>query len=127
MTSNLLHDPDHLISPACNLKEFCYQVMDRDVLSIMETASAEIAYQKKAYRRRTGHGSPRPDTALRRYCDDLQELIRILMNGHVSDGIRDGLVDDLRPLMRRILGQVRFNGNAEQVFAAEAAAVRRKG
>ena len=117
MADSRRHDPEHLISPDCNLKEFCYEVMHLNVVEIMETASAEITYHRTAHRNRTHRGTPRAGTRLRQYCDDLQELIRMLMNAHVSPSVRADLIDSLRPLMAQVMKTVRFNGNVEEVFS----------
>lgn len=124
MPPNCLHDPDHLIAPECNLRDFCYRVSPWSFMEILDAASAEISYQRVAHRKRTGNSTPRSGSRLRQYCDDLQELVRILVNGHVSEHARSEFIDDLRPLMVAVLRQVRFNGNVEEVFKEEAALAR---
>jgi len=88
-------------------------------MEIMEAASAEISYQQRVCRDRTGNATPRADSKAREYCDDLQELVRMLVNAHISENVREGFIDDLRPLMIAIFRQVRLNGNVEEVFKSE--------
>lgn len=124
MPPNRVHDPDHLIAPECNLRDFCYRLSPWSFMEMMEAASAEVSYQRTALRKQTGNATPRSGSRLRPYCDDSQELVRMLVNGHVSEHARPEFIDDLRPLMVAVLRQVRFNGNVEEVSKEEPAIAR---
>ena len=43
-----------LISEQCSLVDFCSKVIKRGYFGIMEAASAEISYQRRSYREKTG-------------------------------------------------------------------------
>ena len=52
---------------------------------------------------------------------------RQVANGYLQALVRDGLVDDLRPLMVAVFRESRFDGNVEEVFREEAIIARTKG
>jgi hypothetical protein len=120
------HSPANLISPECSLREFCYRVINWRCNEIISAASAEIAYQLQAQHARTGKMTIRSGSKLRTYSDDLKALIRVLM-GNVPDRVREGFIDDLRPLMIAVLRQVKIAGNVEEVFHAESRLARQAG
>jgi hypothetical protein len=120
------HNPDNLISPECSFRDFCSRVLHLPSNEIISAASAELAYHNQANLSRTGTATIRSGSSLRKYSDDLKALIRVLM-GQVPSGVREGFIDDLRPLMLELLRHTRIAGNVEQVFHVEARAARQSG
>ena len=68
-----------LISPEYDLAAFCSQMIGRELLDIMQQASAEISYAKRLHRDQTKDTDFRKGSRGRKYCDSLQTLIRLLM------------------------------------------------
>lgn len=99
-------------SPDYNFAAFCRRMIGRDCLAVMDAASAEAALAQRTHRERTGRGTFRTGSRGRQYCDDLQQLISMLMNGSVPPDVSPEflwaakpLVDDL--LLRWEIGDLR--------------------
>ena len=108
-----------LISEQCSLVDFCSKVIKRAYFGIMEAASAEISYQRRSYREKTGQMVFPKGSHQEQYCQDLQALVYALTNGNFPEHRRAGLVRDIVPMMQEILKEYGFNGNIQQLVEEE--------
>lgn len=104
-----------VLSPEFDLRVFCYQVMDKNPAEVMSAASAEISYHRHNHRERTARRQFRIGTKARRYCDNLQLLIRMLMSGQIPNNPAPEFIEGVRPLVRSLLRKWRL-GNLEEHF-----------
>jgi hypothetical protein len=104
-----------VVSPEFELQIFCYRMIGKDPVAVMEAASAEIAYTKYNHRQVTRQANFRAGTKGRRYCEDLQELIRMLGNGYYPREPRDGFIQAVTPLMTTLLKNFRI-GDLDKRF-----------
>jgi hypothetical protein len=91
------------LSPEFDLRVFCYQMMDKDPAQVLHAASAEISYTRQNHRDQTSERNFREGTKGRRYCDDLQQLIRIVMNGQMPPDPNPDFVQAIAPLIKNLL------------------------
>ena len=92
-----------LISPDYDLVAFCYRVMDGDPVTVMEAASSEISYARRLHREKTRESNFRHGSKGRFYCEQLQYLISMLMNGHLPSEASPEFRENVRPLVKRLL------------------------
>jgi hypothetical protein len=91
------------LSPHMHFVEFCYRVADRDTLAAVDDATAEIAFHRRLHRAETGEREFRNGSVGRRYCEQLQLLISMLVNGQVPSNAPETFRHDVAPLVRRLL------------------------
>ena len=96
------------ISPEFDLRIFCYQMMDKDPAEVMQTASAEITYARHNHREQTAERQFRNGSKGRKYCDNLQCLIRMLMNGQMPSEPAPEFIEAVRPLAKNLLKKCRI-------------------
>src|SRR3546814_8384556 len=70
----------HPVSPSKSFVEFCYHVVDADPLAAIDAACEEIALARRIHRAETGQRDFRSGSKGRRYCDQLQHLVFLLVN-----------------------------------------------
>ena len=83
--------------------EFCYRVPDRNPVVVLEAACAEMFEARRLNRERTGRPDFRLESVGRRYCDQLDLLVRYIMGGGVSHPTLATFKHDVEPLARRML------------------------
>ena len=83
--------------------EFCYRVTDADPLAAMEAACEEIGWHRRANKLATGRSDFRAGSKGRIYCDQLQHLVSLLMNGQVPVRATSNFHHDVAPLVKRLL------------------------
>jgi hypothetical protein len=92
-----------LVSPEYSLEMFCSKMSGKDPLAVMEAASVEICYAKRFSREAT-EDSDFPEGSLGwRYCDSLQKLIYLLMNGSIANGATREFPTVVKPLVRQLI------------------------
>jgi len=104
------------ISPEYNLNKFCNHMFGKDPLAIMDAASTEISYNRRLYRETTKESDFRKGSKGREYCDDLQKLISLLMNGKVPVGATPDFLAAVKPLVQHLLKKWEI-GNLRQFFS----------
>jgi hypothetical protein len=104
-----------VLSPEFDLRIFCYQVMDKDPAEVMQAASAEISYARHNHREQTTERQFRGGSKGSKYCDSLQSLIRMLMNGQMPSDPAPEFIEAVRPLVRNLLKKWRL-GNLDDYF-----------
>lgn len=97
------------ISPEYDFQEFCHSMFGKDPNEITSAASAEITYAQRNERKRTGGRSFRIGSRGRAYCDNLQQLIRVIM-GTVPDNTSPTFQTAVRPLADHLLQKWRVEG-----------------
>lgn len=88
----------------------------KDPLSVMEAASAEISYARRLHREAAKESDFRKGSRGRRYCENLQKLISMLMNGSVPAGSTSEFLITVKPLVQELLQRWEI-GNLRQVFS----------
>jgi len=105
-----------LVSPEYSLVAFCYQMIDKDPVEIMEVASAEITYARRLHTEKTGETAFRKGSKGRLYSEQLQCLIRLLMGGSIPQEMSAEFIADVRPLVRQLLKKYEI-GELRQKFS----------
>jgi hypothetical protein len=91
-----------LVSSEYDFGEFCRRMFGKDPNQITSAASAEITYAQQNQRKRTGGRSFRVGSRGRAYCDNLQDLIRVIM-GTVPNNTSPIFDTAVRPLAHHLL------------------------
>jgi len=107
--------PD-LVSPEYNFEIFCNHMLGKDLMDVMDCASAEIGYARRFHREATKDSDFRKGSKGRVYCDDLQKLISMLMNGAVPNDSSPEFLVSVKPLILGLLKKWDI-GNLRQVFS----------
>ena len=105
-----------LVSPEYNLEAFCNHMRGKDPLAIMEAASAEGSYARRLHRETTKEDDFREGSKGWEYCESLQKLVFLLMNGSVPTGASSEFLTVVKPLVQQLLQKWRI-GNLRQVFS----------
>lgn len=104
-----------LVSPEYDFETFCNHMRGKDPLSVMEAASAEISYARRLHREATKESDFRKGSKGRRYCENLQKMISMLMNGSVPTGSTSEFLVPVKPLIMQLLQRWEI-GNLRQIF-----------
>lgn len=91
------------LSPTKSFVEFCYRVADTDPVETMEAACEEIAWHRRENRTATSRLDFRHGSKGKMYCDQLQHLVYLLMNGEVPERAPKSFHHDVAPLVRRLI------------------------
>jgi hypothetical protein len=105
-----------LVSPEYSLEIFCYRMLGHDPLSVMTAASAEITYARRLHRESTKASNFRKGSRGREYCEALQCLIFLLMNGTVPSAATPGFLTAVKPLIQQLLQKWEI-GELRRVFS----------
>ncbi len=92
-----------LVSPEYILEEFCRQMPGKDPLAVIDAASAEISYARGNYLMTTKGKNFRKGSRGRVYCENLQRLISLLMNGSIPAGATPDFLFAVKPLVLELL------------------------
>ncbi len=104
------------MSPEYSLETFCYQMRGRDPVAVIEAASAEISYARRFHREATKDSDFRKGSRGREYCENLQRLVSLVMNGSVPAGSTPEFLAAVKPLVHQLLERWEI-GNLRQVFS----------
>ena len=104
------------ISQNKNIVEFCYRLDATDPLQIVDIACGEIHYHLQANKKLTGLSNFRSGSKGRLYCEQLQMLVTIFVNGQVPSSSSIEFRHDIEPLVRRVLKAGWHVGNLEKEF-----------
>ena len=107
-----------VMSPEFDLRVFCYKVLDKNPGEVTEAASVEINHTTKNHRQKTTHTRLRNGSKGRKYCDDLQCLIRMLMNGQMPSDLDQEFIEAVSPLVKNLLKNWRI-GNLHEYFTEQ--------
>jgi len=88
----------------------------KDPSAVMEGASAEISYARRLHREATKDSDFRKGSRGRKYCENLQKLISLVMNGSVPAGSTPEFLTAVKPLIQQLLQKWEI-GNLRQVFS----------
>jgi len=91
-----------IVSPEYSFRDFCQQILGNDPIRVLDLASAEITYTRQNHRDRTRDRDFRKGSRGRAYCDDLQQLISLLM-GSAPETVSAGFFDAVMPLALDLL------------------------
>src|SRR3546814_8552165 len=108
----------HPVSPSKSFVEFCYHVVDADPLAAIDAACEEIALARRIHRAETGQRDFRSGSTGRRYCDQLQHLVFLLVNGQIPSDAPATFRRDVTPLVKRLLQRWDI-GELRQEFRSE--------
>jgi hypothetical protein len=104
-----------LVSPEYNLEKFCNHVR-KDPLAVLDAASEEIFYARRLHREATKDSDFRKGSRGREYCENLQKLISLIMNGSVPTGSTPEFLFAVKPLVQHLLQKWEL-GNLRQIFS----------
>jgi hypothetical protein len=105
-----------LVSPEYDLKRFCSHMRGKDFMAVIDAASAEISYARRLHRQTTKTSHFRKGSKGRQYCENLQKLISLLVNGSVPSGSTPDFLNDIKPLILELLQKWKI-GNLRQIFS----------
>jgi hypothetical protein len=105
-----------LVSPEYNLEAFCNHMRGKDPFAIIDAASAEASYARRLHRGATKDSDFRKGSRGRKYCESLQKLVFLLMNGSVPTGASSEFLTVVKPLVQQLLQKWEI-GNLRQVFS----------
>lgn len=105
-----------LVSPEYNLQKFCDHMRGKDPMAVIEAASAEISYARRLHRETTKESDFRKGSRGRDYCENLQQMISMIMNGSVPAGSTSEFLITVKPLILELLQRWEI-GNLRQVFS----------
>src|SRR3972149_12027881 len=92
----------NLICSEYNFELFCYRVLAREPKArqeILYAASGEISFARRLHRKNTKDNDFRRGSRGAKYCDDLQRLVRVLMNGTLPPDTPPEFIVTVRPLV----------------------------
>lgn len=75
-----------LVSPEYSFEAFCNRMYDHDPLSVINAACSELNHIRGLYRETTEDFDFSGDLEVREYCENLKDLISMLVNGSIPDG-----------------------------------------
>lgn len=108
----------HPLSPTKDFVEFCYHVTDTEPLAVIDAACEESGFHRRLHHAETGQSDFRSGSKGRRYCDQLQLLVSMLVNGQIPSNAPDTFRNDVAPLARRLLQRWEI-GNLRQEFGRD--------
>lgn len=109
---------DGLVCPELDLSLFCRRVADRELSAVMDAAGMESSLLYRECRERAGRHTFRAGTKQRRYVEDLQHLVYLLLNGSYPSYCDDRFFLAVAPLVSTLLLKCRI-GNLHEVFSPE--------
>lgn len=96
----------NLISPEYNFELFCYRVLSgdpEDYIALIDTISGEAALALRLHKKTTRESDFRKGSRGRKYRKDLQDFVRILMNGRIPSDTSPEFIEIAKPLIQKIL------------------------
>jgi hypothetical protein len=105
-----------LVSPEYSLETFCDHMRGKDPVAVMEAASAEISHARRLHRKTKKDSGFRKGSRGKEYCENLQKLISLVMNGSVPAGSTPEFLTAVKPLIQQLLQKWEI-GNLRQVFS----------
>ncbi len=106
----------NLVSGEYSLKAFCTAMHGKDPWEVMDAACVEIGSARRLHREATKCSDFRKGSKGREYCDSLQMLISMIMNGTVPDGASSSFLTTVKPLFVHLLQKWQI-GTLRQAFA----------
>lgn len=104
-----------LISPEFDLDAFCSCMLENDLSAVMDAISEEITEARFHHRTTTKERNFRKGSRGRAYCEDLQRLLCMLINGCIVENSTPEFLWAVKPLFQRLLQEWEM-GNLRQVF-----------
>ncbi|MCL4466055.1 MAG: hypothetical protein M1389_08510 [Chloroflexi bacterium] len=105
-----------LVSPEYDFAAFCRSMIGKDYMTIIDDACAEATYAPQLHREPSGRSGFRKGSRGREYCDNLQRLVSLLVNGEVPEDATPEFLAGVEPLVQYVLRK-REIGNLRQLFA----------
>ncbi len=105
-----------LVSPEYNLETFSNHMRGKDPLAVIEAASVEISFARRLHREATKDSDFRNGSRGREYCESLQKLISLIMNGSVPLGSTPEFLTAVKPLIQQLLEKWEI-GNLREIFS----------
>lgn len=92
-----------LVSPDYSFEDFCLQMLGKDLLVVMDAAGAEISCARVHHRMTTEAKDFRKGSKGRAYCENLQRLVTLLMNGSIPGDATPNFLFAAKPLVAELL------------------------
>lgn len=98
----------HCLSPEFNLELFCFRLVAQEGQKLnpeaaLDAVSREIWAARRHPQNKTKERDFRAGSKGRLYCDELQSLVSLLVNGAPPSQLRQGFLEDVRPLVLHLL------------------------
>lgn len=106
-----------LVCPEYELGTFCSRIAGKDLAEILEVISAEISTARRLHREKTRDADFRVGSRGRKYCDDLQTLLKMFM-GSCPRNPSPEFVTAVMPLVKSIRTKWRVTGIDEFIETA---------
>jgi len=105
-----------LVSPEYSLEAFCDGMHGKNPMEVMDAAGEEITSARRFHREATKLSDFRKGSKGREYCDSLQMLISLMMNGSIPAGSTPTFLMTVKPLIDHLLKKWEL-GTLRQDFA----------
>lgn len=106
----------NLVSAEYSLKAFCDAMHGKNPMEVMDAACEEIATARLLHSKSTKRSDFRKGSKGREYCDSLQLLISLTMNGSIPDDATPTFLMTVKPLIDNLLKKWEL-GTLRQDFA----------
>lgn len=98
----------HCVCPELSLELFCFRLVAQEGQGLnpataLDAVSREIWAVRRHHQQQTKERDFRAGSKGRIYCEELKSLVSLLMNGTPPSPIRQGFLDDVRPLVSHLL------------------------
>ena len=117
LNSGVRRHMTHPLSPRKELIEFCYRVETVDPLQIIDLACAEAYHHRQAHRQETGASDFRSGSVGRRYCEDLEKVVAMFVQGEIPRHASKEFIASVAPLVRRVTNSGWKVGKLAEQFA----------
>jgi len=97
---------DQLICPEFNFELFCYRVLAKEPknpIEVIDMANQEAWYARRQHRTTTKEDNFRRGSQGRAYCEDLQRMVSVLMNGNFPSSTKPEFKAAIKPLALHLL------------------------
>ena len=78
-------------------------MLDKNLLEVIDEASSEASRAQRLHRKKTTNANFRAGSKGKVYCDKLQYLVFMLVNGTIPVSAPPEFLEDVRPLILRLL------------------------
>ena len=92
-----------LVSPEYDFETFCNSMLEKDPVSITQDAATEIHHAHQLHSKSMKKTDFRKGSRGSEYCEDLQKLISLVMNGSVPAGSSPEFLAAVSPLIQKLL------------------------
>lgn len=96
----------NLISPEYNFEFFCYRVLasdPKDYIALIDAITGEAWLARHLHKKTTQDSDFRRGSRGRKYCEDLQLFVKVLVNGRILPDTTPEFIAAAKPLIQKVL------------------------